>query len=180
MKIIVGLGNPGQEYINTRHNAGYRVVEETARRLGDLEEGEGEFKKDNKFKAEALRIGDRLLLKPVTYMNRSGEAVAEAVGFYKVRMEDLWVIHDDLDIQLGEYKIQRGTGPKVHNGVNSIETALGEKDFNRVRVGIDNRTAEMRGRISGEEYVLGRLTKEEEEVIDRVGGEIAQALARLV
>jgi peptidyl-tRNA hydrolase, PTH1 family len=96
-------------------------------------------------------------------MNESGKAVKKLVDFYKVEMDDLYVIHDDLDIKLGEYKIQKGVGPKVHGGVNSIERELGKEDFWRARVGVDNRDLE--NRIPGEEYVLQNFTREERNIL---------------
>lgn len=93
-----------------------------------------------------------LLAKPNTFMNSSGKAVKALLEYYKLDISDLYVIHDDLDIKFGEYKIQKAVGPKIHNGVNSIEEILGTKDFSRIRIGVDNRLPEKR--IPGERYVL--------------------------
>lgn len=131
--------------------------------------GQGsEVRWEKKFDAEILRLGELLLVKPQKFMNRSGEVVKNLVNFYKLEPGDLWVAHDDLDILLGEYKIQSGVGPKVHNGVTSVESNLGTKDFWRVRMGVDNRDQRSEFRIQGEEYVLSDFTNEEMVIIKKV------------
>jgi PTH1 family peptidyl-tRNA hydrolase len=100
------------------------------------------------------------------FMNKSGGFVKKLVDKYKLNPSDLYIIHDDLDIPLGSYKIQLGTGPKVHNGVNSIESELGTKDFWRVRVGVDNRKPD--DRVQGEEYVLQDFSEDERKTLDGV------------
>lgn len=111
-------------------------------------------------------------------MNRSGDAVKHVFSKHDgLTLKDLMVVHDDLDLRLGEYKIQLGKGPKVHKGLNSVEQALGTKDFWRVRVGVDNRTAEERVKISGERYVLGVFSSEEERVVAEA---ITEAVSKLL
>ena len=156
MKLIVGLGNIGKEYENTRHNVGFLAVDK-------LLAGK-ETRSDTKFEAEICKVGDMLLCKPTTFMNESGRAVRKIMDFYKLSVNDVVIIHDDLDIDFGEYKIQKGVGPKVHNGVNSVEQYLGGKDFLRLRVGINNRDKNTFGG-SGSDYVLSRFTTEEQEEI---------------
>ena len=157
MKIIVGLGNPGEDYKETRHNIGFMVVDKLAR---------SSFRKSKSGLLEYSWLGSELeLIKPQTFMNKSGEAVKYAMGKHKVSLNDLLVIHDDLDITLGEYKIDFGKGPKVHNGINSVIEKLGSDQFWRVRVGIENR-GELK--IPGEKYVLGKFVAEEKEIIDGV------------
>ncbi len=95
-------------------------------------------------------------------------------NFYKVSLEDVYVVHDDLDIILGEYKLQKGVGPKVHNGISSVEEQLGDKDFWRVRMGVDNREGSRV--ISGEDYVLGRFSKEERMVVNETVGRVVREL----
>jgi PTH1 family peptidyl-tRNA hydrolase len=172
MKIIVGLGNPGEVYKTTRHNVGFFLIDQFCSHLNEKALEKVDFKEERKFKAEIARFSNFVLVKPQTFMNRSGEAVSEIMRFYKIDSGDLCVIHDDLDIGLGEYKIQNGVGPKVHNGVNSVEKELGKKDFWRVRVGIDNRSPELRKMISGEDYVLGKMSEEEQLVMVKIGDEI--------
>lgn len=184
MILVIGLGNPGKEYEQTRHNVGFRVVDallQTQNR-DNKSHHHLSFKMVKKFAAALAQIDDWLLVKPQTYMNQSGEAVSRLVRFYTVPLTDLWVVHDDLDIRLGDYKIQFGRGPKVHRGVNSIERSLGESAFWRVRIGIDKRDLINRRLAQGEEYVLKPfLTAERghvQEVIERVIIDIAERIQR--
>ena len=159
MKLLVGLGNPGEAHVGNRHNVGFMVVDRLA--------GEG-AEWEPKFEALILKAKDYLLVKPQMFMNRSGEVVAKIANFYKVTIDDLVVIHDDLDIRLGEYKIQKGVGPKVHNGLTSVEERLGTADFWRLRIGVDNRIQNSEFRIQGEDYVLADFLPEEKTIIDGV------------
>ena len=147
MKLIVGLGNPGQKYKYNRHNVGFMVVDELARH----EPGK-----------------PWILFKPQKFMNRSGVEVKNL----RVRnLQDLFVVHDDLDIELGKFKISFGKGPKVHNGLRSIYEQLGTKDFWHVRIGIDNRLKTgFKG--TGEEYVLENFRPEEKKIINKICQEI--------
>lgn len=172
MKLIVGLGNPGQEYIGTRHNVGFFVLEAVSHKL----QATSKFKNQSKFQAEVCKLGDVLLAKPQTFMNKSGQAVQKLAAYYSLLTTDIYVIHDDLDIVLGEYKIVLAKGPKVHNGLNSIEQSLGTKDFWRVRVGVDSRTPEERSHWAGRDYVLSRFSSGEQIVLDRVAEGICQKL----
>lgn len=165
MKMIVGLGNVGSEYERTRHNVGFMVVEKMA--------GSGGW--NNQGKSETKKEAGVLFVKPQIFMNRSGEAVSELARFYKLDMDDVWVIHDDLDITLGEYKIQKGVGPKAHNGILSIEEQLGGNGFWRVRVGVDNRD-EVSPRMSGEDYVLDSFSVEERKILDGVIEKIVEEI----
>lgn len=154
MKLLVGLGNPDERFMHNRHNAGYMFIDWLVEKIGG----------DKNFKGEVLTLktagGENIFLKPRTYMNNVGKSVAAVVKFYKINASDIFVVHDDLDIPLGKYKIQQGKGPKVHNGIISVEKSLGFVDFFRVRIGIEARQQE--NRLSGEEYVLSNFTKREE------------------
>lgn len=167
MKIIVGLGNPGKEYQNSRHNVGFEFVDRLA--------GGVKFNLDSKFEALVYKEKEVLFVKPQTYMNESGRAVRRIFDFYKMNTDQIIVVHDDLDLKLGEYKIQKGVGPKVHNGVSSVEASLPDKDFLRVRIGVDNREKTFYGG-SGADYVLGKFSQEESEVMDEVLEEAADEL----
>ncbi|OGY11094.1 MAG: hypothetical protein A3A58_03235 [Candidatus Blackburnbacteria bacterium RIFCSPLOWO2_01_FULL_41_27] len=145
MKLIVGLGNPGEKYRNNRHNAGFMVVE-YLERIG-LPEGVAAKKTD-------------------TFMNDSGRAVEKFIKNYKLKIENLYIAHDDLDLPLGQYKIQLGIGPKVHNGLISIEGILSDINFWRVRIGVDNRDPQ--NRVPGEAYVLQDFTPEEHKILEEV------------
>lgn len=183
MKLVVGLGNPGARYENTRHNVGFIILEKLKTELSNLQNPISKqftnfnFRSENRFKAEVITTEDLILAKPMTMMNDSGVAVASLYTFYKIRNSDLYIIHDDLDIKIGEYKIQMGKGPKEHNGIKSIEEKLGTKDFWRVRVGVENRSMNNGSKIAGEpsfakvtegkEYVLQKLDENEEMVLGR-------------
>ena len=156
MKLIIGLGNPEEKYKNNRHNVGHIVVDELLTRV--------------------LPPGI-IVRKTITFMNESGAYVKKLVEQYRINPSDLWVIHDDLDIPLGSYKIQKGKGPKLHNGINSIERLLGTDDFWRVRIGVDDRGPD--NKIPGEEYVLEDFSEVEKEnlrpVIKKVADELLNA-----
>ena len=130
---IAGLGNPGKEYENTRHNAGFRVVARIAARYGFVLQA-------RKFKANwgtgAVEGRKILLIQPLTYMNKSGEAVGELVRYYGIRPEEVLVIHDDLDLSPGKIKLARGGGAGGHKGVISLIQHLGTGDFPRLKLGI--------------------------------------------
>jgi PTH1 family peptidyl-tRNA hydrolase len=154
MKLIIGLGNPGEKYRYTRHSVGLVVVE----------------------KLSKLKLPKNVIVKESgLFMNLSGVFVRSQLAKYHIKESDLYVIHDDLDIPLGSYKIQFGVGPKVHNGINSIESELGTKDFWRVRVGIENRKSGEN--ILGEEYVLENFSVEEKKILDSVVNKICDDLS---
>jgi PTH1 family peptidyl-tRNA hydrolase len=130
MRLIVGLGNPGEKYARNRHNTGFILIDKL------LEEKGLECKSDSKFNVLAVKDGDMLYAKPQTFMNNSGECVSKLVNFYKIDLNDLVVIHDDVDLELGKVKKQLGSSSAGHKGVESVLTSLGSKDFWRIRVGI--------------------------------------------
>jgi len=130
--LVVGLGNPGRRYERDRHNAGFMVVDELARRHG------GSFKGKFSGHLAELRIGDRrlALLKPDTYMNESGRSVQPATAFYKTPLESLLVVHDEVDLDVGRLQARLGGGLAGHNGLRSIAGRLGSPEFLRLRVGV--------------------------------------------
>ena len=151
MKAFIGLGNVGDKYLATRHNVGFMLLDKLVQELGLTFEEKSELKC-------FLAKNSNIFVKPTTMMNASGESVQRVVNFYKVSLDDLYIVHDDLDMKLGEYKIDFAKGPKLHNGVNSIEEQLGA-DFFRVRIGVDNREPE--NRTPGEAYVLEKFSESE-------------------
>lgn len=184
IKLIVGLGNVGKNYMRTRHNAGFLFLDSLT---------SDEFREEPKFKALMSEIRDQrsagknqisnlqsqisvLLSKPTTMMNLSGDSVQLISNFYKIKPEEILVAHDDLDIQFGKYKIQFDKGPRIHNGVNDIENRLGTTKFWRLRIGIENRAAENEYRISGRDYVLGKFSQEELQVLGATFKEIQDKL----
>jgi len=157
MILIVGLGNPGKKFQNTRHNVGFKVIDE--------------LKKE---KPEGV-----VLAKPKTFMNQSGKAVRKLMSKIKCQMSNLWVIHDDIDIPIGKFKISFGRGSAGHKGVQSIIDELGTKDFWRLRIGICPKTGKPK---NVEKFVLQKFTKKEEktikEVIKKVIPEITQKFTK--
>ena len=176
MKLVVGLGNPGGKYVGTRHNVGFLVVEELAATLQN-----SKFKINEKYMSLVFQVDDVLLAKPQTFMNRSGVAVGKLVRFYKVSKSNLYVVHDDLDIPLGKYKIQFGKGPKVHQGLQSIYRELGSEGFWHIRIGIEHRAKGMEEqRTTGEAYVLQRFTEEEQALIQQVTDQVVLELGGIL
>ncbi len=135
-KMIVGLGNPGKEYEATRHNVGFWLLDELAWQW------KATFKEEKKFFGEVARVsrseGDVWLIKPMTFMNRSGQAVAALAQFYKIEPEEILVVHDELDIECGRIKFKLGGGNGGHNGLKDIQARLGTPNFYRLRLGIDH------------------------------------------
>lgn len=171
MNLIVGLGNPGKEYENTRHNVGFEVVD----KLVDS------WKYSKKFKADISRTTiegqDVYLVKPQTYVNKSGEVVREIVGFLDVPLERMWVVHDDIDIDLGLCRIRTEGSSGGHRGVESVINNVGTERFPRFRIGIGTQRGES---IPSEKFVLEKFSKEEQplknQAIEKVILEIKKGL----
>lgn len=140
MRLIVGLGNPGREYAQTRHNVGFMVLDQLVRELG------GAFCEASKWEAltaEATVAGEKIIfMQPTTYVNLSGNAVVKFAGYYKLEPKDIWVVSDDLDLPLGRIRIRQGGGSGGHNGLKSIIEKLGSEDFYRIRLGIQQFTGD--------------------------------------
>ncbi|PIU33151.1 aminoacyl-tRNA hydrolase [Candidatus Woesebacteria bacterium CG_4_10_14_0_2_um_filter_39_14] len=145
MKLIIGLGNPGEKYQNSRHNLGFMVLDEFARKIlpltktkwGTSQKANSQFIIFNSQFISSLReTNSFILVKPQTMMNASGFAVAKMSNFYKVKPEDIWVVHDDVDLPLGKIKIRLGGAAAGHHGVESIIQQLGTDKFVRFRLGI--------------------------------------------
>ncbi len=166
MKLIVGLGNPGEKYKDTRHNVGFMVLEKLAHELGSPE---ATWKHEEKLKAYIAKTGDVVLCKPDTFMNASGVAVSLAVRFYKMKPEDVWVIHDDLDLPLGKIRIRIGGASAGHHGIDSIIRELKSDNFTRVRLGIGRGKSGGSGIVADRklhhssviDFVLSRFTRTE-------------------
>lgn len=146
MKLVVGLGNPGKEYVNTRHNVGFMFLDSLY----------SDFKLNKKFNSLECLIGDTIIIKPLSYMNLSGNVVYKYVNFYKIELDDILIIHDDMDIICGDYKVSYNHGDGGHNGIKDIILKLNSKKFMRLKIGISH--------VSGGEkkdYVLGRFSNDE-------------------
>ena len=168
MKLIVGLGNPGREYSETRHNIGWMVLDVLAKRW------EGNWRlKDNAEVLEARHEGEVLLLvKPQTYMNLSGEAVAPLARFYKVPAEDVIVIYDDMDLPTGKLRLRMKGGSGGHRGIESLLYHLRQDTFNRVRLGIGRPPVGW----AVPDYVLSRFHQEEQEDLNAALEKAADAV----
>ena len=134
MKLIVGLGNPGEKYENTRHNLGFVVLDTLLQALTPVEKTT--WQENKKFNSLMAEIGNLILAKPQTSMNASGIAVAKIANFYHIEPAEIWVVHDDVDLLLEKIRIVKGRGSAGHRGVESIIKELGTTDFVRFRLGI--------------------------------------------
>ncbi len=152
MKLIVGLGNPGKKYENTRHNIGFAVVGALADKLGLA------WRESARMKSTVAKGADLILAKPATYMNNSGFAAAALLKYYKLEPADLIVVHDEFDLPFGKLKISTDSRSAGHNGVQSIIDQLGTKKFCRYRFGIKNDLGSSR---QAEKFVLDKFTADE-------------------
>ncbi|NTU47225.1 aminoacyl-tRNA hydrolase [Candidatus Roizmanbacteria bacterium] len=175
MILLVGLGNPGTPYINNRHNVGFMFADFFVRNFSPENSTGFVFSKLVNADLATISTSQKLSVsKPQGFMNRSGESVKKIRDFYKIKTESIIVAHDDLDIPLGKFKIQQANGPKQHNGIASIEEQLGDNNFWRIRIGVENR--DPYNRMPGEAYVLQNFTDEEKKVIE---GTFPQIIERL-
>ncbi|MGB4883118.1 MAG: aminoacyl-tRNA hydrolase [Neisseria sp.] len=160
IKLIVGLGNPGAEYTHTRHNAGFWFIDELAWSW------KASLKDEKKFYGAVARVShegnDIWLLKPNTFMNRSGQAVAALAQFYKIKPEEILVVHDELDVVCGRIRFKLGGGNGGHNGLKDIQARLGTPNFYRLRLGIDHPGD--RNLVVG--YVLNKPSAEDRQAIE--------------
>ncbi len=174
VQLIAGLGNPGAEYERTRHNAGFWFVDALSREWG------GSFRREAKFHGEVCRISVKgtsvWLLKPETWMNRSGQAVARLSRFYKIPLEQILVAHDDLDLPPGTIRLKQGGGHGGHNGLRDIISLLGGNGFLRLRIGIGHPGS----REEVTPFVLGRPSEKERELIEEAIGRAVQELPHIV
>jgi PTH1 family peptidyl-tRNA hydrolase len=156
--LVVGLGNPGQDYDRDRHNVGWMVVDELARRHG------GSFKSKFSGRLAELRIYDArtALLKPETFMNDSGRSIAAARRFFKVPLEQILVVHDDVDLEVGRLQARAGGGLAGHNGLRSLAQALGSQEFLRLRIGVGRPGRGDRRSVA--DYVLSPFAAEDDAV----------------
>lgn len=173
MKILVGLGNPGTPYEGTRHNIGFRVVDRLAQE-NQISLSQKRFKA--RFGKGSIHSHEVVLVKPLTFMNLSGQAVREVLGFYKAAISNLVVIHDDLDLPVGVLRIKRWGGDGGHQGIRSIIDVLGGNSFLRLKVGI--------GRppdgLDAADYVLNRFEESEERSLEEVVSRAAECVSVIV
>jgi len=178
MKLVVGLGNPGKEYENTRHNAGFALID----KFGKSQDFP-EFELNKKFNARISKGSvdgqDFLLAKPQTFMNLSGETVRAMLDFYKLTPDDILVVHDDIDLPLGKYRIATDSSSAGHNGVQNIIDKLGTQKFKRIRIGIgETKEGILVCRIDAHDFVLQKFSKEESEIIEKISEEILEEIKK--
>ena len=173
MFLVVGLGNPGTRYRETRHNLGFQVADELARRHG-IELGLKRFKAV--YGKGSVSHQPVLLSKPQTFMNRSGQSVGVMAGWHKVPPEQVIVIHDELDLELGRIKLKSGGGHGGHNGVRDVQVALGDPGFTRVRIGIGRPD----GPIDPADWVLHKFHPDEKNEARASIGRAADAVERVL
>jgi len=161
LKVIVGLGNPGAKYTETRHNAGFWFVEEVARKYA------GTFRNEKKFFGDVAKIAvegkEFWLLRPETFMNRSGQSVKALMSFYRIDADQLLVAHDEIDLPPGTAKLKTGGGHGGHNGLRDIINQLGTKDFHRLRIGVGHPGS----KDQVVDFVLHNPSRAERDLIDR-------------
>ena len=177
IRMIAGLGNPGEEYAQTRHNAGFKAIDELARQANVTY-----WKNQAGAEVASIKVNDAeaeggkrevILVKPQSYMNTSGGPISKLCAQYMVSVEELLVIHDELDIPAGDVRIKVGGGHAGHNGLRSIIDKMGSRDFSRVRVGIGNPP----GRMPVADFVLKQLRSREAEDFDETTVRAAEAAA---
>ena len=156
MKLIVGLGNPGSTYSRTRHNIGFMVIDSL---IDDLNPNNISKKS---FNGELFKYKDLLFLKPTTFMNLSGKSVQAVASFYKIDLDDILVIHDEIDIPFGAIKLKKGGSSGGHNGLKSIDSLIG-KEYNRLRLGVDK--PPKKEMVAS--YVLSDFNDKEQEVLEK-------------
>ena len=183
MKLVVGLGNPGKEYVGTRHNVGFEVVNAFAARNGWISSA-ADFRRLAKEKFEALTLDGAvqlscggtekvLLLEPLTYMNLSGRSVQAALAFYQLEPKDLMVVLDDVALPCGKLRIRAGGSSGGHNGLKDIERALGTSQYPRLRIGVDPPPP----RVPQRDWVLGKFSPEQRQLIDPAVARACGAIA---
>ncbi len=162
MKLLIGLGNPDKKYEKTRHNIGWRIIDKLIKseKYKNLE-----IKEEKKFFGKYCKTSKIILLKPTTYMNNSGQSVLAVKQYFKIQLENILVIHDDLDLDLGQIKIQKNKSAAGHNGVNSIINSIGSNGFWRLRIGINS---EHKNNIPSDKFVISNFTTEENTLINKI------------
>ncbi|HVI82179.1 MAG TPA: aminoacyl-tRNA hydrolase [Chthoniobacterales bacterium] len=165
IRLVAGLGNPGAEYARTRHNIGFMTVDLLAREAGLA------WEKSNKWDAATANLGNALLAKPASYMNRSGHPLFAIAQFFKIMPQEILVALDDLSLPLGRVRIRQSGGPGGHNGLESIVVQFGTEEIPRLRIGIGNAPAE-----TASDYVLSNFFEEEKELVRSTINRAAEAV----
>jgi len=172
MKLIVGLGNPGREYDHTRHNVGFFVLDAYLKEKGiTLTKN----KMNGLYQEAVIGSSKVIFLKPQSYINLSGEVISAFVSYYKIPLSDLLIIHDDMDLTLGHFKLKQTGSSGGHNGLKNIELHLATREYNRLKVGISkNKNLDMK------DYVLGKLSSDEQDLLNQVFSSTNQIIERFI
>lgn len=173
MYLIVGLGNPEEEYSNTRHNMGFDTINKIAKQY-NIEVNKNKFK--GLCGSGIIENKKVILLKPQTYMNLSGESIKETMDFYKIQKENLIIIYDDIDLEAGIIKIRKKGGPGTHNGMKSVISNIKTQEFARVRVGIGK--PERKEQLI--EYVIGKIPDKDQKTLDEATTKSKEALIEII
>lgn len=173
MYLIVGLGNPEEEYSNTRHNMGFDTINKIAKQY-NIEVNKNKFK--GLCGSGIIENKKVILLKPQTYMNLSGESIKETMDFYKIKKENLIIIYDDIDLEAGIIKIRKKGGPGTHNGMKSVISTIKTQEFARVRVGIGK--PERKEQLI--EYVIGKIPDKDQKILDEATTKSKEALIEII
>lgn len=173
MYLIVGLGNPEEEYNNTRHNMGFDTINKIAKQY-NIEINKNKFK--GLCGSGIIENEKVILLKPQTYMNLSGESIKETMDFYKIQKENLIIIYDDIDLEAGIIKIRKKGGPGTHNGMKSVISTIKTQEFARVRVGIGK--PERKEQLI--EYVIGKIPDKDQKILDEATTKSKEALIEII
>lgn len=172
MKLIVGLGNPGQEYNNTRHNIGFMCLDHFAKNQSSPQFKEKFNGLYSKFNINSEPI---ILLKPLSYMNLSGTVVKKFADYFKIEPQDILIIHDDLDMPVGKVKLKKGGSSGGHNGIKNIISELNTENFNHLKLGISkNNNYDIK------DYVLGQFTSQDKQIIDDLMPTIDQIIHDII
>jgi len=180
MNLIVGLGNPGKYYADNRHNIGFRSIDYFAKKHGI---SLNQRRARSQYGTGTINGSTVILAKPKTYMNLSGEAVGALVRYYKISLDNLLIIYDDLALPLGQLRIRERGSSGGHKGMKSIISDLGSQECPRIRIGIDNQANEaamQSGRVDTIDYVLGNFSAKEKPVINEVYPKVADAIYSLI
>lgn len=169
MKLIVGLGNPGKEYANTRHNIGFSVVDNYLDYLGVADNWSKKF--NGLYLKKKVFGEDVIFLKPQTYMNLSGDSVRKVMDYYNISVDDILIISDDLDLNIGNYKLKLAGSSGGHNGLKDIENKINTTQYKRLKVGISKNND-----LDTKDYVLGKLSKDELNVLTKLFMELNNVL----
>lgn len=169
IRLLVGIGNPGREYDKTRHNIGFEILDQWAKKNGET------FRVEKRFHGEVAKVDSVYLLKPSTYVNRSGRSVRALLDYYKLALDELLVIVDDVDLPFGKVKMKARGSAGGHNGLKDIQTHLRTQDYFRLKVGIGDRS---RGTLS--DHVLGRFSAEETELLPSLVARAEEVIEELV